>query len=298
MGGTISPSQSCFKTQVNDRHNTWASCPALNGVFFLLQFLNHGWRWVATAISFGAFGLGALLMGALILPIAVVASFTQWGKSTRVQRALRRQVGHLCQLFVWLMRTLGVLDYQISGYEQHDAKGPLLILANHPSLIDVIFLLAMYPESQCVVKRALWVNPFTHLVMRSADYISNADPELLLARCVESLQRGNTLILFPEGTRTGPGDPLDFKAGAATIAVRADCDILPVLIDVSPTTLTKSDPWYSVPSRQVMMRLSVKPTLRMDAELLKDLGPRMASRSFNQRLEAWFGDALMTEYRA
>lgn len=237
-------------------------------------------------------------MGALILPIAIIASVTQWGKTAEVQRALRRQVGRLCQLFVWLMRTLGVLDYEISGYKRHDFQGPLLILANHPSLIDVIFLLAMYPESQCVVKRALWVNPFTHLIMRSADYISNADPELLLTRCVESLQRANTLILFPEGTRTVPGRPLDFKAGAATIAVRADCDILPVLINVSPTTLTKSDPWYSVPSEQVIMRLAVKPTMRVDPELLEDLGPRMASRSFNQHLEGWFGDALMAEYRA
>jgi hypothetical protein len=47
-----------------------------------------------------------------------------------------------------------------------------------------------------------------------------------------------------------------------------------------------------------MMRLSVKPMLRVDAELLRDLGPRMASRSFNKHLEAWFGDALMAEYRA
>ena len=261
-----------------------------------MKYLNHAWRWFATAVSFAAFGIGAFALSILMMPVALVAAVTPWGKKPATQRMLRRQVGRAVSTQVWLMSSLGVLDYDIRGYDPKDSDGPLLILANHPSLIDVVFLLSIFPEAQCVVKSALWRNPFTHLLMRCSGYISNINPEEILSRSVASLKRGNTLILFPEGTRSQPGSELDFKAGAATIAVRANVDVLPVLINVSPTTLTKADHWYEVPANKVLMQMSVKARIKPDEAMLEREGLRSGARRFNSELQAWFNSALQKEF--
>jgi len=106
--------------------------------------------------------------------------------------------------FVGLMRGLGVLDYRLHDCERLQRPG-LLVLANHPTLIDVVFLLALIPHADCVVKGRLARNPFTRGPIRAAGYITNEEPQGVLEAAGASLARGNALILFPEGTRSVPG---------------------------------------------------------------------------------------------
>ena len=94
------------------------------------------------------------------------------------------------------------------------------MLANHPSLIDVVVLISIIPNADCVVKAHLFKNPFLRGVVKNTGYISNADPEGLLVDCKKSLAAGNNLIIFPEGTRTKVGQAVKFQRGAANIALR------------------------------------------------------------------------------
>ncbi|WP_369678325.1 lysophospholipid acyltransferase family protein, partial [Enterococcus faecium] len=88
-----------------------------------------------------------------------------------------------------------------------NAKGQLII-ANHPSLIDVVVLISIVRNADCVVKADLWKNPFLKGVVKATGYINNdADPEYFLNQCQQSFARGNNLIVFPEGTRSVPGKP-------------------------------------------------------------------------------------------
>ncbi|WP_164570717.1 lysophospholipid acyltransferase family protein, partial [Pseudomonas viridiflava] len=97
---------------------------------------------------------------------------------------------------------------------------------------------------------------------------------------VERLQGGQTLIIFPEGTRTQPGQPPAFHRGAAAIALRGASMITPVTIKVSPTTLTKAEPWYRIPQRRVHFTLHVGADI--DPKAFSVLGPPpLASRRLN-----------------
>ncbi|MFH7445274.1 1-acyl-sn-glycerol-3-phosphate acyltransferase, partial [Pseudomonas syringae pv. tagetis] len=69
---------------------------------------------------------------------------------------------------------------------------------------------------------------------RSTGYISNDGSMYMLAAAGDRLQSGQTLILFPEGTRTQPGQPPVFPRGAAAIAQRGASVIPPVTIQVPP----------------------------------------------------------------
>ncbi|MDA5562466.1 lysophospholipid acyltransferase family protein [Cobetia sp. MMG027] len=223
--------------------------------FGLSSPLGRLWRGIATAISFSVFGLGGLLLGGL-LPLLTVSM----RDGERRQRLARRIIHHAMRGFLQLMRGLGVLDYRLHDCQRLQRPG-LLVLANHPTLIDVVFLIALIPHADCVVKGRLARNPFTRGPIRAAGYITNNEPQGVLDAARESLAKGNALILFPEGTRSVPGRALKFRRGAANIALRTPCDITPVLIDCQPSTLTKGEPWYHIPAQRVMLNLKVLPDM-------------------------------------
>ncbi len=243
-------------------------------------------RGLGTAISFATFGLGGLLIGLLIAPLLWVTIRDE----RRRQRIARHVIQRGFRGFVALMRGLGVLDYRLEHIEKLQRPG-LLVLANHPSLIDVVFLLAHVPHADCIVKGRLASNPFTRGPIRVAGYITNSDPEAVLDAARASLARGNALILFPEGTRTTPPRPITFRRGGANIALRTGTAITPVLIRCTPTTLTKGEPWYHIPERKVQMELRVLDDLPVNdhssqptGQLARQLTRRLSDH-FNRELE-------------
>ena len=253
-----------------------------------MSTLSYIWRLFGTACSFALFGVGGLVIGYIIIP---VFAFCVRNPERRIV-GTRRIIGRSMRLFVGFMALVGVLRYRVEGLEVVDEQQNYLILANHPSLIDVVFLLAFFPQAVCVVKQSIFENPFTRHVVSLAGYLSNADPEEMLTESVARLAKGRSLILFPEGTRTEPDGTLKFTRAAAAIAVRADTLCLPVIIDVQPTTLTKADRWFEIPPRQVRFYMRVDQPLQP----LRNLGPtpdsRRPDRNFHEFLAGYFTDRL------
>lgn len=194
--------------------------------------------------------------------------------------------------FVEYMRVVGILRYRVENLAELQ-RGGQLILANHPSLIDVVFLIAFVPRADCVVKSSLFRNPTMRGVITVAGYIANDDPERVLEAARKSLDRGNSLIIFPEGTRTTPGKRLKMQRGAANLAVRLGQVIRPVVITVSPTTLTKAEPWYSIPAGGPF-----EVVLRAQSELAgdshnDDVPASLAARKLTTKLENYFTKELV-----
>lgn len=240
------------------------------------------WRFVATALSFALFGVGGLLLRALVLPVVL-----HWpGEATARQRRARRTVGMAFWLHSRFMVRTGVVSMTFEGLERLGKPGQMIV-ANHPSLIDVVFLLGHVPNANCVVKHSLWKNPYMRGPVSVARYISNDGSAEMLDRAAAVLRDGQTLIIFPEGTRTTPGQDPVFHRGASAIAVRGATIVTPVFITVEPTTLTKADPWYRVPYRRVAMRFRVGDDIAVDT-FSKDTPAPIASRRLNAHLHALY----------
>jgi len=253
--------------------------------------INWLWRLLATAICFSLFGLGSLVLGILFFP----ALWFIVRNPLRRRNMARWMVTGGFYLFIEIMNGLGVLRYRITGNEIVATAQGCLVIANHPSLIDVVFLLAMFRDADCVVKSAMWSNPITMATVRSIDYIPNKDPEFVMAECITRLKAGHNLILFPEGTRSIPGEALDFKRGAATIAIRAGSPCLPVSIKCTPTTLTKGEPWYRIPARRVEFKLDVLEPIEVRSFVDDSTSEKKASLALNNLLHLALSQNLRNE---
>lgn len=212
----------------------------------------YWWRLPATGFCFIVFGLAGIVMSYLLLPLISLFSRDEAASTQRCRRLI--QLGF--KSFVTLMRRLRVIDPQIEGEELLQAPGQLVI-ANHPSLIDIVVLLSIMPNAACIIKADLYQNVFMRGSVRRARYICNSSPEQLLEDCLAELEAGTSLVVFPEGTRTVPGQGLRFRRGAAYVWLRSQCPVALVRIGVSPPMLAKGEKWHQIPYARPVFRLQV-----------------------------------------
>jgi 1-acyl-sn-glycerol-3-phosphate acyltransferase len=245
--------------------------------------LGRYWRVFATGLSFFAFGLGGLLLRVLVFPALYLVV---WKRERRVTIA-RAIIRLTFRAFVELMRSLAVLRYEIIGLEKLE-RGGLLILANHPTLIDTVFLMAFVKRADCIVKSNLWNNPFMRGPIRAAGYINNDGGAALVDACVKSLQDGNNLIVFPEGTRTPASGVISLKRGAANIAVRGGRTVTPVTISCTPPTLGKGEKWWQVPASFARFRIEVRDDIEVRSFSAAGGSAVMAARHLTTHLQNYF----------
>ena len=253
----------------------------------MLDRLDRAWRMFASALAFIAFGMGGLLLRVLVFPLVRALSRDRETLERRARALIRASfAGH-----VRVMHWLGLMTFEIRGLERLHRRG-LLVLANHPTLIDVVLLVSRLPEADCVVKSRLANNPFTHGPVRATGYICNDNGAGLVDDCIASVRSGRNLLIFPEGTRTPAGELLGpLQRGAANIAVRGRLNVTPVVIRCEPRTLGKGEKWYRVPARRFHLSVDVLPDLPVAPFLEDGSTEPLAAR----RLTAALGDIFRGE---
>ncbi|WP_295802376.1 1-acyl-sn-glycerol-3-phosphate acyltransferase [uncultured Microbulbifer sp.] len=239
-------------------------------------------RLLATACAFSLFGLGGLVLRFVLFPpLKLVYRDPQVR-----QRKARDMIQNAFRTFIGFMHVTGIYTYRIDGEEQLRKPGQL-VLANHPSLIDVVFLISRIPNANCIVKASLFRNPFMRGAVTTAGYIPNDDPEKIIAMAAASLERGESVVLFPEGTRTVPGKALRLQRGAAYMALRAKVAPTLVTIRCNPPMLMKNVPWYSIPASRPHFEFSVAAGKQLIpvAELQET---PLAARKITNQLKSYF----------
>lgn len=248
--------------------------------------LNTAWRVFATGFVFVLFGVGALFISVTMFPLLRLSTFDADVARKRIQRGMQLTF----RVYMEVMRVLGILTYRVAGAERLREPGRLIV-ANHPTLLDVVLLVAHMPEVDCIVKRGLWRNPFLRWPVSWASYIPNSEGEELIEGCAKTLRRGHSLLVFPEGTRTVPGKSIRMQRGAAHIALAADCEILPVTITCDPPTLFKGNPWHRVPPRRFHLDVIVGQPVPAGQFRREDEPPARAARRLTQWMLGYYGAA-------
>lgn len=248
----------------------------------LFSSVYYGWRLLATGFSFILFGVGGALLSAVL---GLVSYLIPMGNE-RKRGLARGAISRAFSVYILFLRLCGLISYEIHGRE-YIKPGGQLIIANHPSLLDVVFLISLLKRSDCVVKASLWRTPLTRSPVNAAQYINNGSKQLI-QDCVQSLRQGNSLIVFPEGTRTQPGEPLKFHRGAANIALMAEKSITPITISCEPAALLKNQKWYQISERPPHYTIRVLPNIAIEPYLAMEAMRSKKSRQLNRDLIDFF----------
>jgi 1-acyl-sn-glycerol-3-phosphate acyltransferase len=229
-------------------------------------------------------GLGSLAVLCLSwLPFAAVLHLVL---PSRFGQALgRRAISWGFRAYLGVLQTLCACRLDLSAIDALSKQGPLIIVANHPSLLDAVLITSRLPNSVCVMKSSLMDNLLFGAAARLAGYVPNDLPLTMILQSAEVLKHGGQVLIFPEGTRTlnFPIEPCLPVVGL--MAQRCGVPIQSLVIEFSSAYLGKNWPLWRPPT--LPLHLNIRLGRRFDP-------PKDAS-AFTQSLQTYFHDTLSTE---
>ncbi len=249
-------------------------------------------RVLFTGLSFLVFSAFGALLAYLILPVATLGTRGR-------RRHLRAQyVLHRCDaVYMGFMRGLGLFRLRTPRFTDlppvlREGR-PAVIIANHPALLDILWLVYVLPRATFLAKAEWFDNPFISPILRRGGHIAApramadtpAEGAAVLERMLDRLRDGYNVVIFPEGTRSPAGGLRAFQRGAFEAAMRAGVPLVCLRITVDPPMLLKGQPWYVVPDRTPTVTVNV----------LDVIEPRdfpASARAFRRQVRARYARAL------
>lgn len=170
---------------------------------------------------------------------------------------------------------------KIYGRENYDPKKAYVIVANHQSLIDILILFRTFLHFKWVSKASMFKAPLLGWNMKLNGYVSieRGDPnsrEKCMAHCRQWIQKGSSMLFFPEGTRSHDGHLKSFKIGAFRLALETGAEILPIIIRGSRNAVPKHSIMLT---RKTKMSVEILPSISLkdfDARNLPEEAGRLA----------------------
>jgi 1-acyl-sn-glycerol-3-phosphate acyltransferase len=213
-------------------------------------------RLLKTLVDHVATYAGLLLLGSICLTWSVVALISYPLLPARTGTALGR-FGIMAgfRLYAWTLSATGAYRLDLRAIDELRDGPPIVLVPNHPSLIDALLILTRHPNISCVMKKELLRNVFLGAGSRLARYIPSGQPRQMIKECVEDLGRGGVVLLFPEGTRT-TRVPLNRLTGSVgVIAKHARVPVQMLIIETDSPYLSKGWPLFRVPSLPITYRV-------------------------------------------
>ena len=227
--------------------------------------------WMFVGLSTALLSLTALV---LILPVSLLL---EGGK-----RGLLHGVSQLWARLI--ARTLPLWDIRAEGLERVRRGRAYVIVCNHQSMLDILLALACLPvHFKFIAKRELFWVPFLGWHLAVARYICLRRGDALSGRQAmekarQWIQRGVSVVFFPEGTRSPDGEIHEFKAGAFKVALEEKAEILPVVVTGTRNAIPKHS-WFVRERVPLGLRvLSPEPTEGLSMNDLDSLRERVRSR--------------------
>ena len=194
----------------------------------------------------------------------------------------RRLRGIIRRAFTLLhdtMRFCGLMNFRIVGTLP---DGPAVLVANHPTLLDVTSVMAAFPDVTTAIKPSIFGRFWFRGLFEDAGFFSGAHTPFELGEVVDagvdSVNAGCRVLMFPEGTRSPRHGLHAFGRTPFEIACRANVPVVPLVIRCRPVWMSKEVPIISVPDNTAEFQLEA-----LDPVDPKDLG--LSSRRLRDVIE-------------
>jgi 1-acyl-sn-glycerol-3-phosphate acyltransferase len=176
----------------------------------------------------------------VLFPVALIV----WAVTAPFDRRrvlLHRFTCFWASLYTWLNPAWRV---RVEGREKIRRDAAYVIVANHQSLLDILVLFRLFVHFKWVSKIENFRVPFIGWNMSLNRYIklqrgSRESIARMMVACERALTEGNSIMMFPEGTRSRDGRLQPFKPGAFALAQRTQAAILPIVVEGTARALPK-----------------------------------------------------------
>ena len=210
--------------------------------------LERPWR-LLRRLSFAVFGAVVLALGFVAIPLSRRLARDGEPDDLRAQRWIHRGA----RVFVGFMQGIGLMRLEQVGTGRLRAGGPLLVVANHPTIFDLPLILSLMPRR--LHRGQAWPRNSSCAGCGGGGYGSHDDGSSVMGRASDSSMRALGRI-FP-GVRALRREAAGFHAGAAFVALRTGqglqrcCEL--------PTPTRRREEWYESAAAAVRVRVGSRP---------------------------------------
>ena len=150
------------------------------------------------------------------------------------------------QMLAWAMGTalkiLPGVKFHLNNKVGETFDKPAVVISNHQSHLDLVCMMMLNPKVVLLTTDWVWKNPIYGIIIRFAEYYPVSDGyDKNVDRLKKLVERGYSVVVFPEGTRSETGEILRFHKGAFQLAQALNVDILPVFIHGASHVMPKKD---------------------------------------------------------
>ena len=185
--------------------------------------------------------MAVIFLRSLIFNVLFYAAFVFWALFAlptflMPRAAVLRVASWWAKTAIFLMRVVCNIKVEFRGVE-NIPKGPLIVASKHQSMWETISLLRFFEAPFFVVKRQLNFIPLFgwYLIKTGMVAIDRSEGRRALLsvirRAAEEVRHGRQFVIFPEGTRTPPGAPPQYKGGVGMIYSECGVPCLPVALN-------------------------------------------------------------------
>jgi 1-acyl-sn-glycerol-3-phosphate acyltransferase len=163
-----------------------------------------------------------------------------FGKKTERKKTVYHKILHRVANFVVYHIPPVKFTLQNECGEKFDK--PAIIICNHQAHIDLMCVMMLTPKLIILTNDWVWNSPFYGKLIKYADYypVSNGI-EKAIPGLQNAVERGYSIVVFPEGTRSADCSIRRFHRGAFYLAEQLNLDIIPVLLHGAGHVLPKED---------------------------------------------------------
>ena len=140
------------------------------------------------------------------------------------------------------LKALPGVKFSLDNKVGETFEKPAVIIANHQSHLDLLCTMMLHPKVVLLTTDWVWKNPIYGVIIRFAEFYPVSDGyDKNVERLKKLVERGYSVVVFPEGTRSETGEIIRFHKGAFQLAQALNVDILPVFIHGAHHVMPKKD---------------------------------------------------------
>ncbi|MBQ9245135.1 1-acyl-sn-glycerol-3-phosphate acyltransferase [bacterium] len=201
--------------------------------------------------------MGSLILGSIAFPII---HLTKRNKEERLF-SYSKLVYRSWNIFVKLISYMKIIKVNIEDIEKLKNIQNSVIVATHPSYIDVLILIALIPKTTCFAAERLTRNIFMKNIV-GAMFLTAAQPlDKLLDDAKYMLDIGFNVLIFPMGKRHHRNEFPKIRKGAAQIALNADKNVVPIKLYTDINFLQENEPIYHAGNKIVIYDIKILDTI-------------------------------------